>query len=227
MMKFNVSIIIFVLCIAGINTKSNCDWITIVDTQSNENKRETNLNLSAICDGICGKAQTSDPSSSVCCNFKNGSALCQKENSIAILFNLTQLLQNCSLVFDNSGLEECASSPKTRNSANKNEDEEEHNVRSRGFTIEGVIGILILFVALFVLFIYFLKTSRWRSVEYIRTACSNRFTFLLFQNQKETVRYSQVLSEDLGLDDDDDDEDFRLGVNEDDDSLTDLPPIKL
>ena len=47
------------------------------------------------------------------------------------------------------------------------------------------------------------------------------------QNQKETVRYSQVLSEDLGLDDDDDDEDFRLGVNEDDDSLTDLPPIKL
>ena len=54
-------------------------------------------------------------------------------------------------------------------------------MRSRGFTIEGVIGILILFVALFVLFIYFLKTSRWRSVEYIRTACSNRFTFLLFQ----------------------------------------------
>ena len=55
MMKFNVSIIIFVLCIAGINTKSNCEWNTIVDTQSNEKKRETNLNLSAICDGICGK----------------------------------------------------------------------------------------------------------------------------------------------------------------------------
>ncbi|XP_075259594.1 uncharacterized protein LOC142351458 isoform X1 [Convolutriloba macropyga] len=152
----------------------------------------------------------------MCCQTGNSSScfIVKSEESEKSL-NLGPLFEHCK-VDGKTNAKGCQVAQQRNKEDLNNAEKNGEREAVSGWTFEGAFGMLLLTVAAIVFLLYFLK-SKITSVDNCSILTGNFFRSLLY-GKTDTVRYSQVMNEDIGLDDDDD---------EDDEFDTDLPPIKL